>query len=266
MTEHHSLSDPTHPDNPAKPAATLILLRETNDGPPLVFMQKRAKTMGFAAGMMVFPGGKVDEDDHALAASSGLAAMLEPDDAAARIAVVRESLEEAGVLLATAQLAAEVLLDAAPRLADRTLGFASFLNEHRVEIDAEALVPWSRWCPPVRLENKRYDTRFYVARVPKGARPGHDGNEAVQSLWTTAEDALDSADRGEGKVIFPTRRNLERLAQFGTVDEILEHARAFEPRLIAPEIREIDGQPYLTIPNDLGYPVTREALDGAMRG
>ncbi len=262
-----SLSDPDHPDNPAKPAATLILAKDVPGGPPLIFMQKRAKTMGFAAGMMVFPGGKVDERDYALADEMGLVEGRDTADAAARVAAIRESFEEAGVLLTSGPaLDAALLAETAPRVADRSLDFAVFLKAHGQTIEIDALTAWSRWCPPVRLENKRYDTRFYLARVPDGQTPSHDGNEAVHSLWITAADALASADSGDGKVIFPTRRNLERLAQHDSVDALFAHAEAHEPRLIAPEVREEDGQMWLTIPDGLGYPVLREAMGSAMRG
>ncbi|MGB3723721.1 MAG: NUDIX domain-containing protein [Pacificimonas sp.] len=260
-------ADPQHPDNPARPAATLILAKDSDTGPPLIFMQKRAKTMGFAAGMMVFPGGKVDAGDLALANDMRLTDSLGSDDAAARVAAVRESFEEAGVLLTNGPALDPVLLsETAPRIADRSLDFAVFLKTHEQTISPDALTAWSRWCPPVRLENKRYDTRFYLARVPVGQTPSHDGNEAVHSLWITAADALASADSGDGKVIFPTRRNLERLAQHDSVDALFAHAEAHEPRLIAPEIREEDGQQWLTIPDGLGYPVLREAMGTAMRG
>ena len=146
------------------------------------------------------------------------------------------------------------------------MDFAVFLKTHGHRIDPHALTPWSRWCPPVRLENKRYDTRFYLARVPEGANPGHDGNEAVTSLWTTAADALESADAGDSKIIFPTRRNLERLAQHDSVDAMIAHAKATPVRLIAPQIKDVNGRPHLTIPDDLGYPVTAEPMERAMRG
>ena len=260
-------SDPDHPDNPARPAATLILLREGETGPPVLFMQRRAKTMGFAAGMMVFPGGKVDRGDHDLAREFGLVATLDVDDAAARVAAIRESFEEAGVLLTQGpELDPGLLADAAPAVAARDLDFAVFLKTHGQRVNPRFLTPWSRWCPPVRLENRRYDTRFYLARVPANAQPGHDGNEAVTSLWTTAAAALRSADRGESKVIFPTRRNLERLAQHDSVDALIAHARATPVRMIAPEIKEINGRPHLTIPDNLGYPVTAEPIDRALRG
>lgn len=259
------MTDPT--PSPARPAATLVLLRETNEGPPELFMQRRAKTMGFAAGMMVFPGGKVDEHDEVVAKRSGLADRYGLEEAAARVAAIRESFEEAGVLLTTGpDIPAETLAESALAISRRQLEFSQFLADFGQQLDDDRLVPWARWCPPARLETKRYDTRFYLARAPRGIDPGHDGNEAVTSLWTTAEEALASADRGDSQVIFPTRRNLERLAVHQTIEALIAHATATPVRLIAPEIRDIDGQPHLTIPDDCGYPVTAERLDGAKRG
>ena len=161
---------------------------------------------------------------------------------------------------------AETFAECALAVSRRQLEFGKFLNEFGQSLDDDRLVPWARWCPPANLENKRYDTRFYLARAPRGIDAGHDGNEAVTSLWTTAREALESADRGDTKVIFPTRRNLERLAAYDSIDALIAHAEATPVRLIAPEVRDIDGQPHLTIPDDLGYPVTSERLDGAARG
>ncbi|MBZ6378462.1 hypothetical protein B5C34_12765 [Pacificimonas flava] len=253
--------------NPARPAATLVLLRQTDAGPPELFMQRRAKTMGFAAGMMVFPGGKVDAQDEQLARSAGLFDLYAPEEASARIAAIRESFEEAGVLLTRGpDLSESILAESAVAISRRQLGFADFLSTHGHEIDHERLVLWARWCPPPSLESKRYDTHFFLARAPGGIDPGHDGNEAVTSLWTTAQSAIESADRGETKVIFPTRRNLERLAQHASIEALIGHAKETPVRLIAPEVQEIDGQPHLTIPEGCGYPVTRERIESAMRG
>tara|TARA_R100000501_G_scaffold14543_2_gene26314 strand:- start:48701 stop:49516 length:816 start_codon:yes stop_codon:yes gene_type:complete len=264
------LSHPAHPQNPKNPAmaaATLVLVKENSAGPPLVFMQKRANTMGFAAGMMVFPGGKVDPADERLARAADPSAMLDPADASARVAAVRECFEEAGVLLTSGPaIEPDMLADAAPRIADRSLDFGEFLRRLGHSIDLDRLTPWSRWCPPVRFETVRYDTRFYLARATGELVAGHDGTEAVTSLWTTATDALESAARGDGKVVFPTHRNLERLAQFSDVDSLFAHAEATAIRLISPEIRDIDGLPHLCIPDGLGYPVTSELLKKARRG
>ena len=251
----------------AQPAATLILLRE-GGGTPEIFMQARAQTMGFAAGMMVFPGGKVDADDAALAASRLVEGSqgLDADEVAARVAAVRESFEEAGVLLTRGpRIAAAEFAAAQPAIASRTLAFADFLARHDQQIDLGVLVPFTRWVPPPGLHYRRYDTRFYLARLPEGASAGHDGNEATTSCWITPTEALVRADRKEAEVIFPTRRNLERLAQFASIDALFAHARETPIVIVQPEVRMLEGGPHLCIPEGIGYPVTREPLETAKR-
>lgn len=251
----------------AQPAATLVLLRE-GAAAPEIFMQARAQTMGFAAGMMVFPGGKVDAHDFELAASPlvrGSAA--EAEDAAARVAAIRESFEEAGVLLTEGPTIGERDFTAAqPAIASRELSFGEFLSRYGQVIDFDVLVPFTRWIPPANVGHRRYDTRFYLARCPVEAVAGHDGYEATTSYWITASEALKRADKGEAQVIFPTRRNLERLAQFGTIDALVEHARTTPLVTVQPEVRVLDDGPHLCIPEGIGYPITREALTSALRG
>jgi 8-oxo-dGTP pyrophosphatase MutT (NUDIX family) len=256
--------------SPAQRAATLILLRD-GAGAPELFMQARAKTMGFAAGMMVFPGGKVDAADVALAGNAALTHgcdMLEPDDAVARVAAIRESFEEAGVLLAAgASLAEEIVAAARPLVAGRALGFGDFLESHGLSLDLDVLTPFARGVPPDDLgHGRRYDTRFYLARMPGGIRADHDGCEATHSCWVTAAEALARADAGESQVIFPTRRNLERIAQFASIDALLCHARETPIGIVQPQLKMLDGKPFLCIPEGAGYPVTTELLTSAVRG
>lgn len=254
-------------DDAVKPAATLVLLREGVNAPEM-FMQARAMTMGFAAGMMVFPGGKVDPHDYELAQSPLVAASgaIDIDDMAARVAAVRESFEEAGVLLTRGpRIGVAEFAAAQPAIAARTLRFGEFLARYNQHIDFDVLVPFTRWVPPAAATHRRYDTRFYLARMPQGAEAGHDGNEATMSCWITAADAITRADRGEAKVIFPTRRNLERLAQFGSIDELLAHAKATPIVTVQPEVRMLDSGPHICIPEGIGYPITTELLTSAVR-
>lgn len=255
--------------NEAKAAATLVLLRETSAGVEL-FMAERAKTMGFAGGMMVFPGGKVDAADIALAQDAELApgfSALDPVDAAARIAAVRETFEEAGVLLTDGgPLSEELRNHWQARIAGHEESFADFLRTTGHRLNADALVPFAWWCPPLNLERKRFDTRFYLARMPAGETALHDGSESTRSHWITAAEALARADAGESSIIFPTRRNLERLALHDSIDALIAAARATPVELVQPVIEERDGQPHLCIPEGLGYPVTAEPLARAMRG
>lgn len=251
-------------------AATLVLLRETSAGVEL-FMAERAKTMGFAGGMMVFPGGKVDEADVALAQDTELApgfADLDPVDAAARIAAIRETFEEAGVLLTTGggPLSEELRDHWRARMVEHEESFGDFLRSTGHRLDAEALIPFAHWCPPVGLERKRFDTRFYLARMPADETALHDGNESTRSHWVTAAEALARADAGETAIIFPTRRNLERLALHDSIDALIAAARATPVVLVQPQVEERDGAHFLCIPENAGYPVTAEPLDRAMRG
>lgn len=260
-----AMTDP----NEAKAAATLVLLRETSAGVEL-FMVERAKTMGFAGGMMVFPGGKVDQADVALAQDAELApgfAALDPVDGAARIAAIRETFEEAGVLLTDGGPVSEELRDHwRARIVGHEESFADFLRTTGHRLDADALVPFAWWCPPLNLEKKRFDTRFYLARMPANETALHDGNESTRSHWITAAEALARADSGENLVIFPTRRNLERLAQHDSIEALIAAARAIPVQLVQPVVEERDGRLHLCIPEDAGYPVTSEPIEQAMRG
>ncbi len=249
------------------PAATLILLREGSSTPE-IFMQTRAQTMGFAAGMIAFPGGKVDARDMELAASRLVRTQHDLDltEIAARVAAVRESFEEAGVLLTHGPaIAARTFIEAQPAIAARDLAFSDFLARHDHQIDLDVLVPFARWVPPPGLHGKRYDTRFYLARMPDGVEAGHDGNEATTSWWITPAEAIARADRQEAEVMFPTRRNLERLALFGSIESLIGHALETPIVTVQPEIRVCDDGPHLCIPEGIGYPVTREPLETARR-
>lgn len=257
------------PDPIEIPAATLVLLRETPAGVEL-FMAERAKSMGFAGGMMVFPGGKVDAADIELARNDTLApgfADLDAVDAAARIAAIRETFEEAGVLVTVGGRVSEEVRDHwRSRIVEHEESFADFLMTTGHRLDPHALVPFAHWCPPAGLEKKRFDTRFYLARMPEAETALHDGHESTHSHWITAAEALARADAGENAIIFPTRRNLERLALHDSIDSLIAAARATPVVLVQPTVEQRDGRPHLCIPENAGYPVTAEPLDRAMRG
>ena len=253
-----------------RPAATIILVRDLPQGPPLLFMMRRAQTMGFAAGAMVFPGGKVDQQDAAIAADPALApgfAALAEHDAIARVAAIRETYEEAGVLLTRGPALAGHVEDSirADIVAGR-IGFADFLREIGHVLDAHMLTPWARWMPPAHVTHVRFDTHFYLARMPEDARADHDGYESTHSHWVSAAEALALFEAGQGDLIFPTRRNLERLALCDSYDAMVAHAARWPVRLIEPFTDMRNGAKHLCIPDDLGYPTTSEPLDTALRG
>ncbi|MET3711393.1 8-oxo-dGTP pyrophosphatase MutT (NUDIX family) [Sphingomonas trueperi] len=242
------------PTPEAIPAATVIVMRDTGSGPPELLMVERSRAMAFAGGALVFPGGRIDPGDHLLVDSH--------DDAAARIAAIRETIEEAGLALGlSCDWDTLASLRAALHAGEP---FARLLAEAGLVLDLDALVPFARWLPH-GLPHRVFDTRFYLARAPEGAAPQVDGSENVRLCWITAQDALDLADRGEAMVIYPTRRNLERLALFDGFESAMAHARSFAVEPITPFVESRGGVDWLCIPEGLGYPVTAERMDRAVR-
>jgi len=250
----------------ATPAATIIVFREQPAAPPALLMVERSARMAFAAGAAVFPGGRVDPDDDALAADLAAPAGLDLVDAAARIAAIRETLEETGLGIGFAEPPPAVPLTAARAQLHAGAPLSAVLAEQGWQLDLGALTPFTRWRPPFR-EPRVFDTRFYIARC---AGADHaisvDATENHRLFWAGAAEVLARADAGSVKIIFPTRRNLERLAQFASFADALADAAAHPAQLIVPFIEARDGVDHLCIPDGIGYPVTSEPIGHALRG
>jgi 8-oxo-dGTP pyrophosphatase MutT (NUDIX family) len=243
----------------AIPAATLILMRTAAAaGPPEILMLERSETMAFAAGALVFPGGRIDPEDHAMAARfPGIG------DAAARIAAIRETIEETGVAPALRPAPDAAALREAMAAGRK---FEALLDEMNLSLDLEALTPFARWCPNFR-EARRFDTLFYLAEAPAGGGTLHsaDETESVHTFWASARTVLAELEAGRAKAIFPTRRNLERLARFGSLLDAREDAARHPVRQITPWVEEWDGKRFVCIPEGIGYPVTSEPYESARR-
>jgi 8-oxo-dGTP pyrophosphatase MutT (NUDIX family) len=242
----------------AIPAATLIVVRDRPGSAPELLMVERAKGMAFAAGAWVFPGGRIDQADRALADRLGV-------DAAA-VAAIRETLEETAVPVGLSPVPDE---EAALDLQGALVGeqdFADLLERAGLSLDAEALTPFARWVPKFHAV-RRFDTLFYVAREPAGEwQPRVIAGECAAAAWLTAASVLKREQRGDARLIFPTRRTLERLAQHGSFEEIRADATAHPVEPVTPWVEDRDGEKFITIPANLGFPVTREKLDGLWRG
>ena len=223
-------------------------------------MVERAEGMAFAGGALVFPGGRVDEDDRILGA-----AIADPD-VGARVAAIRETIEETGIpvgLLPTPSPAQSLELQGA-LIADAP--FQSLLEEAGLTLHLESLVPLARWLPKFHV-TRRFDTLFFLARAPKGDwRPNAAEGECTSAFWVTAEEVLERDRAGTARLIFPTRRNLERLAAHSSFDAMVADARVHSIEPITPWVEEVDGERYVTIAEDIGYPVVREKLDTLWRG
>jgi 8-oxo-dGTP pyrophosphatase MutT (NUDIX family) len=241
------------------PAATLILMRPAEaGGPPEILMIERADTMAFAAGALVFPGGRIDPGDHELAER------VAPDlpDAAARIAAIRETIEETGLAPALRPAPDATALRRAIATGDP---FGPLLERAGLELDLSALTPFARWCPNFR-EARRFDTLFFLAEAPEGAdRVAADETESVHAFWAPAAEVIAEIEAGQAKAIFPTRRNLERLARFSSLDEARADAARHPVEKITPWVEERGGARFVCIPEGLGYPVTCEPYESARR-
>lgn len=247
---------------PAIPAATLVLFRERAEGPPELLLVERSKGMAFAGGAIVFPGGRIDEDDHALAARHE---MEDLECAAARIAAIRETIEESGVPIGLADAPPSGWLEEARRALHNREKFSDLLDAAQLRLDLDALAPFARWRPNFR-ETRVFDTRFYIARAPDDLPEAIvDATENVRTFWDSAQATIAAAQRGDVHVIFPTMRNLERLALFSSFDEARAHAAVTPVETVTPWVEQKGEETFLCIPEGLGYPVTRESFRTAKR-
>ena len=250
-------------DRPSIPAATVIVFRRATDGgPPEILMTVRHAAMAFAGGMAVFPGGRVDDADRQLAEMMA----GDPDEAAHRVAAVRETLEETGLAIGLDQQPSADEVRRAREMLLEHGALAPILDAMGWSLDLASVIPFARWHPKNENIPRIFDTRFYLADLGTGAVELEiDATENTHLFWTTAKDALRAADEGRLSLIFPTRRNLERLAGFASFAEARAQAEATPVRKITPWVEDRDGESWLMIPDDAGYPVTGERLASAAR-
>ncbi len=240
------------------PAATLIVMRGQTVGPPKILMIQRSAELAFAGGAMVFPGGRIDPHDHHLAARSHL------PDAAARIAAIRETIEEAGLGIGLDPPPGRAALARLRIGIEQGLPFGRLLTNEGLALNLESLTPFARWLPDIPGP-RRFDTYFFLAEASEGEVRA-DGGEAVRAQWMTAGEVLDEVAKGDCHAIYPTRRNLERLARFDSFQEAVADTVAYPQETITPWIEERAGAPHLCIPDRLGYPVTAEPVETSERG
>jgi 8-oxo-dGTP pyrophosphatase MutT (NUDIX family) len=241
------------------PAATLILIREAaGDGAPELLMVERSQGMAFAPGAMVFPGGRIDAADEALAASCGASA--------ATIAAVRETIEETAVPVGLVPALSPEQARALQGSLVAGRDFGELVQENGLAVAADALVPFARWVPRFHAV-RRFDTMFFIALCPPGDWLPHVvSGECAGAFWISAEDALARERLDTARLIFPTRRTLERLARHWSFQDIRADAEAHAIAPITPWVEERGGERFITIPADAGFPVTQERLDGLWRG
>lgn len=265
--------DPDRTPVAPRHAATVILLREESRGFS-VFMVRRHAKSGFMAGAYVFPGGTLDEEDCTVPRRARVvgrtereaAATLGEDDGVLAlglfVAATRETFEEAGVLLADGAGALE-LSEARARL-HAGADFASVVNELGVALRIDELTPWARWVTP-KVERRRYDARFFVARAPADQRAAHDRIEVTAGEWLRPNQALDRWQRGELGLPPPTLRTLEHLVSLDTVESVLAHAQQEVPRPIEPEFVTTGETVALVLPGDPAHSIAEPRIAGPSR-
>ncbi len=243
------MEDPLVP----RPAATVMLIRDTSDGIK-VFLMRRHRGMDFVGGVMVFPGGGVDDRDRNADIAWhgpdkfwwGERLGTDADLAEALVcAAARETFEECGVLFAGAADDPDLLVDDASSYRDsraalvsKELSFAEFLRGEKLMLRADLLRPWANWVTPKEERTRRYDTYFFVGALPDGQRADGDNTESDRADWITPESALEDFSAQRSFLLPPTWTQLDALAG-RTVAEVLAVDRRIVP--ISPNMSMIDG-------------------------
>ena len=254
---------PIHPTLPL-PAATILLLRNGALGLE-VFMVVRHHEIDFASGALVFPGGKVEpEDENPALTAQATGLSTDPVQASLEIAAIREAFEECGVLLARPEppdktdsqlISGTRLAGLDPerkRIHAGDLSWLDFLQRENLCLACDVLIHFAHWITPPIMP-KRFDTHFYIAPAPDDQLLAHDGYESVDSVWIRPQDALAQAARGERTIIFPTLRNLEKLATFDSVEQALEETPRHPVIPVTPWTEKRQDGTYLLIPDNAGY-------------
>ncbi|MCV7155395.1 NUDIX hydrolase [Mycolicibacterium pyrenivorans] len=237
-----------------RPAATVMLIRDGAHGAAdglEVFLMRRHSAMDFVAGVMVFPGGGVDDRDrNADVAWHGPDRQWWADRFGVDVelaealvcAAARETFEESGVLFAGAADDPDLLVDDASvyreqraALENKTLSFGEFLRSEKLMLRADLLRPWANWVTPKEERTRRYDTYFFVGALPQGQLADGDNTETDEAAWVTPQAALDDFAHGRTFLLPPTWTQLDAL-NGRTVAEVLAVERqivAVEPHLSA---------------------------------
>src|SRR3984893_9492555 len=246
-----------------RPASTILLLCD-GASEIEVFMMVRHYEIEFNSGALVFPGGSVDKGDREIIASPALYAGgegLDPGALSFRIAAIRETFEESGILLARpqgsktlvdAKRASEIEAAARAALCEGKTTFSKVLADNGVVLALDELVPYAHWITPEGMP-KRFDPWFFLAAAPPEQAGAHDGKESTDSIWVSPREALAGDESGRFKLPFPTTRTLIRLGKQPSVKAALEHSRGKQVVTVMPVMTKLNGGRQLRIPREAGY-------------
>jgi 8-oxo-dGTP pyrophosphatase MutT (NUDIX family) len=249
-----------------RPASTVVLIRDGHGGIDVYLLRRHAQ-MAFAAGMYAFPGGRVDPRDHdadigwagpPAGAWAERMACSEPEARALVCAALRETFEESGVLLAgpgPGDVVGDTRGDEweADRaaLVDRSLAFTTLIARRGLVLRTDLLGYWAHWITP-EFEPRRYDTRFFVARMPAGQLTRDVSGEADRAHWMTTSDAVAGILDGSMEMLPPTSVTIKQVASHSRVAAVLDAARDRAVSPVRPGVALLDGQPVFTDIDDMG--------------
>jgi 8-oxo-dGTP pyrophosphatase MutT (NUDIX family) len=237
-----------------RPAATVLLLRDD----PFEVLMVRRRRGGTFSDALVFPGGVIEASDAdaawlpQLAGASG----LDTEARAVRIGGLRETFEEASILVARLADGSPV----APGPPNDGSPFHELVARRGALLALDELHPFGRWVTPT-IEPRRFDAMFFLCRAPEGQLARQDDGETVGFEWAAPAELLARAAAGERSLLFPTLMNLRRLAESSDVEAALAAADARSVMPVAPTARRENGRTVLTIPEDAGYGVTQHVID-----
>jgi len=253
---------------PIKPAATVILMREVQEGGLEIFMVKRSSRPPFGS-LYVFPGGKLDPEDseydlyrHCEGMEDAEASRwlgVEKNGLAFWIACIRECFEEVGVLLANPENSimqdAQRLGKLRKELNNKDTTFKDICVSESLNLRVKNIVPCAHWITPA-IEPKRFDTRFFLAKVNAKQLASHDGFELTESFWIKPVEALNKLKNGEMNMILPTIKNIEKLAEFSSSAEAFNYFESLGDEAIPPILPKFikrDGEWVGFLPGEEGY-------------
>jgi 8-oxo-dGTP pyrophosphatase MutT (NUDIX family) len=262
-----------------RPASTILLLRDSavrdvdGEGRDVdgkgrdeieVFMMVRHYEIDFSSGALVFPGGSVDKSDKEIIANPALYTGGEGLDERAlsfRIAAIRETFEESGILLARpkgsnhlvdARRAREIEAASRAALCEGQITFLKVLTDNGMLLALDELIPYAHWITPEGMP-KRFDTWFFLAAAPPEQLGAHDGKESTDSIWVSPREAVEGGATGRFKLPFPTTRNLIRLGKQPNVKAALDDSRGREIVTVMPVVTKTATGRQLRIPREAGY-------------
>lgn len=263
---------------PPLDSASVVLLRDSAQGMQVLLL-RRHQASNVLGGAYVFPGGKLDLEDQHPALLSQLSQdaatlhqrlaepELSPDRAAGLfVTAIREAFEECRILLGQTGGGTPELQALQNALASGQSWSQVFQNPSR-QLHTDALVPWTRWITPrqASVTHKRFDTRFFITRVPEGQTAEHDNHETTETLWTTPREALIRYWDHEIELAPPQIMGLVQLARHPDTQSALSEAQSRQPPVVQPEPFDQDGVRTICYPGDPKHSAPQAVFPGPTR-